>query len=78
MLKHLGLYAYRRETLNRFPALPASRLEAIEKLEQLRFLEAGIAVTVSLTEHDTRGVDTAEDLAVVQMLLAQQLQSGAR
>ena len=78
VLKHLGLYAYRRETLNRFPALPASRLEAIEKLEQLRFLEAGIAVTVSLTEHDTRGVDTAEDLAVVQMLLAQQLQSGAR
>jgi 3-deoxy-manno-octulosonate cytidylyltransferase (CMP-KDO synthetase) len=73
VLKHLGLYAYRRETLNRFPTLPASRLEAVEKLEQLRFLENGIAVTVSLTPHDTRGVDTEEDLAAVDSLLAERV-----
>jgi 3-deoxy-manno-octulosonate cytidylyltransferase (CMP-KDO synthetase) len=75
VLKHLGLYAYRKETLNRFPALPASRLEAMEKLEQLRFLENGIAVTVSLTEYDTRGVDTEEDLAAVELALVDRLQT---
>ncbi len=73
VLKHLGLYAYRRETLNRFPALPASRLEAMEKLEQLRFLENGITVTVSLTGYDTRGVDTEEDLAAVDALLTERV-----
>ncbi len=73
VLKHLGLYAYRRETLNRFPALPPSRLEAIEKLEQLRFLENGIAVQVSITEHDTRGVDTEEDLAAVSRIMQDRL-----
>src|SRR5579875_1928290 len=45
--KHLGLYAYRRETLQRFPALPPSALEAAERLEQLRLLENGIDVYVT-------------------------------
>lgn len=70
-LKHLGIYAYRKRALDRFPSLPASSLEAMEKLEQLRFLENGIAIHVSQTPYDTRGVDTEEDLAAVEALLAQ-------
>jgi len=68
-LKHLGLYAFRRDVLGRFPRLPPSRLEATEKLEQLRLLENGIDVWVSQTPYDTRGVDTEEDLAAVEALL---------
>jgi len=68
-LKHLGLYAFRREILERFPHLPPSRLEATEKLEQLRLLENGIDLWVSITPYDTRGVDTAEDLAAVEAML---------
>ena len=68
-LKHLGLYAFRREILQRFPHLPPSRLEATEKLEQLRLLENGIDLWVSITPDDTRGVDTAEDLAEVEAIL---------
>ncbi len=60
--KHLGLYAYRREMLLRFPDLAASRLEEIEKLEQLRFLENGIDIYVSPTNFETIGVDTEDDL----------------
>ncbi len=68
-LKHLGLYAFRRDILERFPHLPPSRLEATEKLEQLRLLENGIDLWVSITPYDTRGVDTPEDLAAVEALL---------
>lgn len=68
-LKHLGIYAFRRETLERFPYLPTSRLEATEKLEQLRLLENGIDIWVAQTPFDTRGVDTEEDLAAVELLL---------
>ena len=67
--KHLGLYAYRRAALLRFPLLRPSGLEATEKLEQLRFLENGVAVYVEATEIDTVGVDTAEDLKRVAALL---------
>lgn len=67
--KHLGIYAYRREALQRFPALPPSSLEAAEKLEQLRFLENDIAVHVAYTPFDTIGVDTEEDLRAVEALL---------
>ena len=70
-LKHLGLYAFRREALQRFPSLPASRLEATEKLEQLRLLENGVDVWVADTPFDTRGVDTEEDLIAVEQLLKQ-------
>jgi 3-deoxy-manno-octulosonate cytidylyltransferase (CMP-KDO synthetase) len=72
-LKHLGIYAFRRDTLERFPTLPASRLEATEKLEQLRLLENGINIWVALTPFDTRGVDTEEDLAAVELVLRNQL-----
>jgi 3-deoxy-manno-octulosonate cytidylyltransferase (CMP-KDO synthetase) len=67
--KHIGLYAYRRATLQRFPTLPPSTLEQIERLEQLRFLENGIAIHVEPTDFDTIGVDTEEDLHRVEALL---------
>jgi 3-deoxy-manno-octulosonate cytidylyltransferase (CMP-KDO synthetase) len=67
--KHLGIYAYRKAALDRFPTLPPSRLEAIERLEQLRFLENGIDVYVSHTPYDTIGVDTEEDFHAVEALI---------
>jgi 3-deoxy-manno-octulosonate cytidylyltransferase (CMP-KDO synthetase) len=67
--KHLGLYAYRAEALERFHALKPSELERTERLEQLRLLENGIAVYVALTPFDTIGVDTEEDLERVERLL---------
>jgi 3-deoxy-manno-octulosonate cytidylyltransferase (CMP-KDO synthetase) len=67
--KHIGLYAYRKATLDRFPTLPASILEQTEKLEQLRFLENNIDIYVEPTAHDTIGVDTEEDLHRVETLL---------
>ena len=74
-LKHLGLYAFRRDALRRFTSLPAGRLEATEKLEQLRLLENGIDVWVSVTPFDTRGVDTEEDLLAVEAVLSRGLNS---
>jgi 3-deoxy-manno-octulosonate cytidylyltransferase (CMP-KDO synthetase) len=60
--KHLGLYAYRKAALDRFVTLPESSLEKSERLEQLRFLENGIAIYVGETPFDSVGVDTEEDL----------------
>jgi len=60
--KHLGIYAYRKSALERFAALPPSPLEKIERLEQLRLLENGIALYVADAPRDTIGVDTVEDL----------------
>lgn len=68
-LKHLGFYAYRRAALKRFPGLAASSLEVTERLEQLRFLENGVDVQVEMTPFDTVGVDTEEDLRVVEGIL---------
>ncbi|MBV8675171.1 MAG: 3-deoxy-manno-octulosonate cytidylyltransferase [Acidobacteriaceae bacterium] len=68
--KHLGIYAYRKAALKRFPKLPPSKLEAAEKLEQLRFLENGIDIYVSDTPYDTIGVDTEEDLRAVESILS--------
>lgn len=68
-LRHVGLYAYRVGFLARFPSLPASPLEAIESLEQLRVLWHGERIAVHVSE--TRpgpGVDTPEDLARVRAL----------
>jgi 3-deoxy-manno-octulosonate cytidylyltransferase (CMP-KDO synthetase) len=67
--KHLGIYAYRAEALNRFHALAPSSLELTERLEQLRFLENNIAVYVAETDFDTIGVDTEEDLQRVEAIL---------
>ena len=67
--KHIGLYAYRAHALARFHALAPSPLELVERLEQLRFLENGIAVHVAKTRFDTVGVDTEEDLIRVEEML---------
>ena len=67
--KHLGLYGYRKSTLQRFPTLAPSALEHTERLEQLRFLENGIPIHVEPTDYDTIGVDTEEDLQQVETLL---------
>jgi 3-deoxy-manno-octulosonate cytidylyltransferase (CMP-KDO synthetase) len=67
--KHIGLYAYRKATLDRFTALPPGTLEQTERLEQLRFLENGIDIHVETTDYDTIGVDTEEDLQRVEALL---------
>ena len=67
--KHLGFYAYRKPALERFCALPESALERAERLEQLRFLENGIAIQVAEVPFDTVGVDTEEDLRRVEDIL---------
>ena len=59
---HIGIYAYRRDALARFVALPQSLLEQREKLEQLRALEAGMIMGVARVAHAPFGVDTPEDL----------------
>jgi 3-deoxy-manno-octulosonate cytidylyltransferase (CMP-KDO synthetase) len=64
--KHLGLYAYRRTALDQFCRLPESKLEAAERLEQLRLLENGIDIYVEETPFNTVEVDTEEDLRRVE------------
>ena len=66
---HLGMYAYRREFLMNFGNLPWSSLENTEKLEQLRVLQAGIAIRVLEVEPSGPGVDTPEDLVEVRRIL---------
>lgn len=63
LFHHIGLYAYRREALARFVALPPSPLEQREKLEQLRALEAGMRIDIGLVDGVPFGVDTPDDLA---------------
>jgi 3-deoxy-manno-octulosonate cytidylyltransferase (CMP-KDO synthetase) len=65
---HIGLYAYRRQALERFVALPPSPLETREKLEQLRALEAGMRIDAMRVEAVPLGVDTAEDLDRARLL----------
>ena len=69
-MKHLGFYGYRKSALDRFCAWPESALERSERLEQLRFLENGVAIHVGETPFDTVGVDTEEDLKRVEAILA--------
>jgi len=59
--QHLGLYAYRREFLLQLASMPPSPLEQLEKLEQLRVLEAGHAILVGAVDEPTIGIDTPED-----------------
>lgn len=67
---HIGLYAYRRAALERFVALPPSALELREKLEQLRAIEAGMRIDVTIVDTVPRGVDTPDDLETARRLLA--------
>ena len=71
-LKHLGVYAYRREVLAEVTQLPQSPLEKAESLEQLRWLENGYRIRVGLTHVETVGIDTPDDLARAEAFLAQQ------
>ena len=67
---HIGLYAYRRAALERFVALPPSPLERQEKLEQLRALEAGMRIDITIVDTVPRGVDTAADLETTRQHLS--------
>ena len=68
--KHTGLYAYRREFLLKFTAMPQTRLERIEMLEQLRALENGAKIRVVKVDEPSIGVDTVEDLRSVRTMLS--------
>jgi len=60
-IKHMGIYAYRKDFLAEYTAWPHSPLETAEKLEQLRALENGVKIRVALVEKDCAGIDTRED-----------------
>ena len=67
---HIGLYAYRRAALERFVSLPPSPLERQERLEQLRALEAGMRIDITIVDTVPRGVDTAADLETARRALS--------
>lgn len=67
-LRHIGLYAYRKEFLDLFVKLPPGDLERTEKLEQLRALENGYPIAVTITRYDCPEVDTPEDLERIRAL----------
>lgn len=70
-LKHLGIYAYRRKVLAEVTKLPQSSLEKAESLEQLRWLQNGYRIRVGLTDVETVGIDTPEDLLRAEKFLSQ-------
>jgi 3-deoxy-manno-octulosonate cytidylyltransferase (CMP-KDO synthetase) len=67
--KHLGLYGYRADLLAKFASLPLGKLEAIEKLEQLRVLENGFEIACDVTADPTIGVDTPDDAVLFEQWL---------
>jgi 3-deoxy-manno-octulosonate cytidylyltransferase (CMP-KDO synthetase) len=69
---HIGIYGYRRATLDKFVALPPSPLEKREKLEQLRALEAGFTIHAAIVDTVPVGVDTPQDLAHAEAVLREQ------
>jgi len=62
-LRHLGIYAYRKDFLLKFTKLPQGRLEQIEKLEQLRAIENNYTILVAKVKHTCDGIDTPEQYA---------------
>ncbi|MEW6096482.1 MAG: 3-deoxy-manno-octulosonate cytidylyltransferase [bacterium] len=70
--KHIGLYVYRKDFLLKLVQLPPTKLEQVEKLEQLRVLENGYKIKVIKTGHSSIGVDTEEDLEKVSKILKQE------
>ena len=69
--RHLGLYIYRREALERFCSLPPSDLERLECLEQLRALEDNISIHAVVVKSAPVGIDTPEDLTRLSHFLSQ-------
>ena len=67
--KHIGVYAFRKEVLKQIAKLPVSKLEKIEKLENLRFLENGYKIKMQLTDKVNIGIDTPEDLEMAKSYL---------
>ena len=67
--KHIGLYAYRADVLKQITSLPQSSLELAESLEQLRWLENGYSIKVGISEVETIGIDTPQDLARAEVFL---------
>ena len=74
--KHIGLYAYRTSVLKEITALPQSPLELAESLEQLRWLENGYTVKVGISDVETIGIDTPQDLARAEEFLHQHQELG--
>lgn len=74
-MKHLGIYAYRREVLNEITSLPQSSLELAESLEQLRWLQNGYRIKVGITNIETVGIDTPEDLKRAEAFLRDNFQN---
>ena len=70
--KHIGIYAFRAKTLGEITLLPQSPLEQAEKLEQLRWLENGYRIGVGITDIETIGIDTPEDLERAEQFLKEQ------
>ncbi len=70
LYQHIGIYSYRRGALLELSRLAPSPLELIEKLEQLRALEHGMRIKVAITDYETIGVDTPEDLERVGKCLS--------
>jgi 3-deoxy-manno-octulosonate cytidylyltransferase (CMP-KDO synthetase) len=68
--KHIGIYGYRADILEQITQLPPSALELAESLEQLRWLENGYKITTALTEFETIGIDSPEDLEKVRGLFS--------
>lgn len=71
--KHIGLYAYRVEVLKEITLLPQSSLEVAESLEQLRWLENGYLIKVGISEVETIGIDTPQDLVRAEVFLKEQI-----
>ncbi len=72
LLRHIGLYVYRRDLLLAYPRWPKTALESLENLEQLRALERGVRLYVAETEYACHGVDTPADLERVAVLMAKE------
>ena len=68
-LKHLGIYAYSRQVLAEITCLPQSPLEKAESLEQLRWLQNGYRIRVGITDQETVGIDTPQDLERAERFL---------
>ena len=67
--EHIGVYAYRKEVLIQFTQWPAAKIEQIEKLEQLRYLQNGIRIRMIETNEISAKIDVPEDLAIAEAFL---------